>query len=62
MPEIKSEQEINMIRGKMLVNAATQDELLDFLHYVGMLETLVEEASLEDFYGTEGYNHRLGWV
>jgi hypothetical protein len=32
----------HMIRGKMLVNAATKEELL---------ELLVEEGSLEDFWG-----------
>ena len=58
---VKSEKKINTIRGKMLVNAATQEELHDFLRYVGAIESLVEEASNEDFYGSEGYCHRLGW-
>ena len=61
MIEVKSEREINMIRGKMLVNAATRDELHDFLTYVTALEVMVEEASRDDFYGTEGWSHRLGW-
>lgn len=59
--EIVSEQKLNEIRGKMLVNAATQEELHDFLRYVGNLELLVEEASDEDFYGTDGWRHRIGW-
>ena len=59
--KIKDEQEINIIRGKMLVNAASQEELHDFLRYVCMIEALVEEASDEDFYGTEGFRNRLGW-
>ena len=58
---IVSEQKINEIRGKMLVAAATQEELHDFLRYVSKLESLVEEASMEDFYGTEGWQHKLGW-
>lgn len=53
-------RELDEIRGKMLVAAATQQELLDFLTYVAALEGLVEEASMEDFYGTEGWQHRLG--
>lgn len=58
---LKSERDINIIRGKMLVAQATQEECHDFLRYVSALEMLVEEASNEDFYGTEGYEHRLGW-
>lgn len=60
--EIKSEQELNIIRGKLIANHATQEEINEFLRYVSALEELVEEASMEDFYGTEGYQYRLGWV
>jgi len=59
--KVRPENEIDIIRGKMLVNAATQEELHDFLRYITTLESLVEEASQEDFYGTEGWRHRLGW-
>ena len=59
--KLRSEKEIDMIRGKMLVNAATKEELHDFLFYVSELESLVEEASMEDLYGTEGWRHKLGW-
>lgn len=56
-----SERKMNEIRGKLLVNAATVAEIHEFLTYVGAIEALVEEASMEDFYGTEGYEHVLGW-
>lgn len=59
--ELLSERELDMIRGKMMVGAATPVELRDFLIYVSSLESLVEEASMEDFYGTEGWRRRLGW-
>ncbi len=58
--KIKSTRELDTIRGKMMVGAATKEELQDFLTYVIALEGLVEEASMEDFYGTEGWQHRLG--
>jgi hypothetical protein len=61
MSELKSEREIHMIRGKLLVNGATVDEINDFLFYVDTLESMVEEASCEDFYGTEGWKHSIGW-
>jgi len=56
-----SEKEMNMVRGKIVVGKATTEEALKFIEYVNKLEELVEEASCEDFYGTEGYKHRLGW-
>ena len=46
--------------GKMMVGAATAEEQRDFFTYVNEIEELVEEASIEDFYGTEGWQHRLG--
>lgn len=59
--KLKSERELDMIRGKMLVGAATSDELQAFLTYVSTLEGLVEEASKEDFWGSEGWRHKIGW-
>ncbi len=58
--ELKSEQELNIIRGKMICGAANQRDIIDFLRYVAVLEGLVEEASMEDFYGTEGWRHKVG--
>lgn len=58
--KLPTEQQLNIIRGKMLVAAASIDELHDFLRYVGELEVLVDEASQEDFYGTEGWQHKIG--
>ena len=58
--KIKSTSELNTIRGKMMVGHATAEELRDFLTYVSALEGLVEDASCEDFYGTEGWQHHLG--
>lgn len=54
------ERKLDEIRGKMLVNAATQKELHDFLRYVLALEGLVEDASADDYFGTEGWRHYLG--
>ena len=42
-----------------MVGAASNEELLDFLEYVSAIEALVEEASNEDFYGTEGWRSRM---
>ncbi len=60
-PKIKSKSEINIIRTKILVKAATQKEIQDFYKYVMVLEGLVEKASNENFYGNEGWEHHIGW-
>lgn len=59
--KIKSEKEINIIRGKMLVDKATSKELQEFLLYVSILESLIEEASADDVFGTNGWRYRVGW-
>jgi hypothetical protein len=56
-----TEREINIIRGKLVAGAASRKEIERFLVYVSAIEALVEEASDQDVYGTEGYQHRLGW-
>lgn len=53
-------RELDTIRGKMMVGHATPEEMRDFLTYVSALEGLIEDASIEDFYGTEGWQHKLG--
>ena len=58
--ELKSMRELDTIRGKMLVGQASQSEVEDFLTYTTSLEGLVDEASMEEFYGTEGWQHKLG--
>ena len=58
--KLKTLRELDTIRGKMIVGKATAQELQDFLHYVNAIEGLLEEASNEDFYGTEGWQHRIG--
>lgn len=56
-----SEREINMIRGKLSVNEVNVSEINEFLKYVDKLEDLLEDGDMEDFYGTEGWRHSLGW-
>lgn len=53
-------RELDTIRGKMLVAAATVPELHTFLHYVSELERLLDQTDLDDFFGTEGWLHYLG--
>lgn len=60
MSDLKTERELDTIRGKMLVAAATPEELQDFLRFVAALEQIVDEADGDDYFGTEGWRHRIG--
>jgi hypothetical protein len=61
MKKLLSEKELDMIRGKMLVAAATPKELQAFLLYVTELEALLDRCDSEDFFGTEGWHREVGW-
>ncbi len=44
------------------MGAASLEDVEAFLgQYVVGLELMVGEASDEDFYGSEGWQHRMGW-
>ena len=60
--KLLNEKKLNIIRGKMLVAAATQQELRKFLMYVSALETLLDETNQDDYFGTEGWQHHIGIV
>jgi hypothetical protein len=59
--KILKENQLDMIRGKMLVAAATPAELQAFLVYVSALESLLDRCDSEDFFGTEGWRREVGW-
>lgn len=40
---------------------AHDERTTGFIETVHEIIGLVEEASCEDFYGTQGYEYRLGW-
>jgi hypothetical protein len=52
---MKSERELNIIRGKILVSKATPEEADDFMEYVDKMEELLDETDYADFFGTEGW-------
>lgn len=55
-----TERELDVIRGKLLVANATVPECHAFLKHVSQLEEMLDEADLDDYFGTEGWRHRLG--
>lgn len=58
--KLRTEQELDMIRGKMLCGHATLEEQQDFFTYVSKIEGLLEEADNDDYFGTEGWRHCIG--
>lgn len=57
--KLRSEEELDMIRGKMMVGAATAKEQQDFLTYVATIEGLLESADSDDYFGTEGWRNQI---
>lgn len=57
---ILSDQELNIIRGKALVGAATKEDVLAVLERMNEMESLMDEADCDDAFGTEGWRHVLG--
>lgn len=53
-------RKLDEIRGKLLVGMADGEETREFLRYVSDLESLLDEGDLDDYFGTEGWQHRLG--
>lgn len=56
-----SESEYNQIIGKILIGGQTEEELTDFLQIIQQFESMLDEADCDDYFGTEGWRHRLGW-
>lgn len=54
-PKLPSQKELLNIRAKIYWNKATKQEATTFIEYVKVLEELLDEADLEDFFGTEGW-------
>lgn len=44
-----------------MVGHQTQQELVDFLQIIQQFESMLDEADEDDYFGTEGWRHRLGW-
>jgi hypothetical protein len=60
-PHLLSGKELNTIRGKAIVGAATPQELMQVFGHIDILETKMEELDCDDFFGTEGFRHFLGY-
>lgn len=58
--KLLSERELNTIRGKCLVMAATRDELFSVFGHIDELEMKLTELDDDDKFGTEGWRHAFG--
>ncbi len=60
--KVKSQEEINMIKGKFQMGISSREDMKNVLDYIRVLEGLVEEVSRTGFFGADGWEHRLGWT
>lgn len=57
----QSEGSFYSIEERIRLKTATFEEIDYFMEVVRKLIEMAEEASAEDFFGTEGFKHTLGW-
>jgi hypothetical protein len=53
-------RELNIIRGKNLVGAATKEDIDTLFKYLDKIEFSLERADNDDLLGTEGWRHFCG--
>lgn len=60
MNDFLTERELNIIRGKAMVNAATVEEILSVFAHLDALEARLDEADEDDYLGPDGWRHWVG--
>lgn len=55
-----TDKELNIIRGKALVGAATEEEVMAVFDRLDAMADLMDGADQDDAFGTEGWRHALG--
>lgn len=59
-PRLLKQRELDMIRGKVMAGAATQDEMMSVFYHYDLIEIKMDELDCEDFLGTEGWRVFMG--
>ena len=54
------EKELNIIRGKNLVELASKEDIDLLFAYIDFLETKLDEADSDDAFGPSGWRHYFG--
>ena len=60
LPKFHTDQELNTIRGKNLVGAATKEDVEVLFEHLDAIEVALDEADSDDVFGTEGWRHFFG--
>lgn len=55
-----TQSELNTIRGKAMVRAASPKEILSVFAHLDRLEDELDDRDGDDFFGTEGWRHAFG--
>lgn len=54
------ERELNIIRGKNLVDATTKEDIFLLFKYIDMLEMKLDESDADDTFGSKGWRYHFG--
>ncbi len=60
MPKIHEDSLINTIRGRNLVGAASKEDVEKLFEHIDAMEVMLDETDLDDYFGTDGWRHRVG--
>ena len=59
MDRFLTDSQLNTIRGKVMAGHASAEEILSVFGHLDALEIELDELDEEDFFGTEGWRHRI---
>jgi hypothetical protein len=57
-----TEKEFNICVGKILAGKSLNEEdAINFVETINEMESMLDDGDQEDFFGTEGWRHVMGW-
>lgn len=57
-----SERDYSICIGKILAGKTLgEDEAQRFVEILSYFESMLDDADMQDFFGTEGWRHYMGW-
>ena len=54
-----TEAEENQLIGKFMVNALSQEEIIQLMYQMNLMRDLLDQCDYGDFFGTEGWRRQV---
>jgi hypothetical protein len=57
-----TEKEFNVCIGKILAGKGlSEEDAINFVEDVNEMQSMLDDGDQEDYFGSEGWRHRMGW-